>query len=242
MQRRPTWTAGWLTTVTVVCVIASATTLAAQDFTVRMQDEDGKISTHYVSRHAVRNVSSTPVETDVIYRLDQGKMITLNHQQKTYTETTLAEARQHMEKRTSEMDPQEQEMMRRLGMAGAAASITKIGAGETIAGYATEKYSAKTPLSQGKIWVAPALEIPPGYYDLVTSFVAREVAGLGQLFKEMQGKQVKGFALKWVTTSSLPMMKGVTVTQVATSVETGSIPASTFEPPAGYQKVRAQGS
>jgi hypothetical protein len=242
MKRRPTWTAGWLTTATVVFVIASATTLAAQDFTVRMQDEDGKISTHYVSRNAVRNVSSTPVDTDVIYRLDQGKIITLNHKQKTYTEITLAEARQQMEKKQSEMGPQQQEVMRRLGMAGAAASITKIGAGETIAGYATEKYAAKTPLSQGEIWVAPALELPPGYYDMVTSFVAGQVGAMGQMFKEMKEKQVKGFALKWVATTSMPMMKGITFTRVATSVEKGPIPASTFEPPAGYQKVRAQES
>jgi hypothetical protein len=55
--------------------------------------------------------------------------------------------------------------------------------------------------------------------------------------KEMKDKQIKGFLLKSVTTvTTSPMMKGTPVSQVATSVEKGPIPASTFEPPAGYQK------
>src|SRR5262249_36578236 len=88
-----------------------------------MVDEDGKAATHYVSRIAVRNVSSSPVETDVIYRLDTGKMITLSH--------------------------------------------------------------------------------------------------LGQVFKEMKDEQIKGFLLKLRTSSSSPLLEGITFTQVATSVDKG---------------------
>jgi len=38
----------------------------------------------------------------------------------------------------------------------------------------------------------------------------------------------------------MPMMKGATFTQTATSVEKAPIPPSTFEPPAGYRKVAAE--
>ncbi len=177
----------------------------------------------------------SPIETDYIYRLDKGKIIILNHKEKTYAETTMDEIRRRLT-RPDPMKQEQQEMMRRLGMGGGI-SVTSLGAAEAIAGYRTEKYSVRTPVSQGEIWVAPDLEVPPGYYDMVTSYLAAEAPGLGQMFKEMKDKQVKGFLLKQVSGSPMPMMKGVTITRVAVSVEKGPIPRSTFEPPAGYRRV-----
>jgi hypothetical protein len=197
-----------------------------------MKDQDGKIAIHYVTRNAVRNVSSYPIETDVVYRIDQGKIIRLNPKQKTYTEVTLAEIREKMS--TVQIKPQQLEMMHRMGL-DAAPAIADLGAGEPIAGYSTEKYSIKSPLMQGESWVAPDLELPAGYRDMTASSVAGQVPGIGQLFKGI--KTVKGFVLKSAGTSSMPMMKGVEFTEIATSVEKGPIPASTFEPPAGYTKV-----
>ncbi|MCU1256900.1 MAG: hypothetical protein JWM83_3199 [Candidatus Angelobacter sp.] len=238
MNRKLTSTAGRFAIAVATILIISAQSASAQDFTVEMKSEDGKIiATHYVTRNAVRNVSSYPVDSDIIYRIDTGKIITLNHKQKTYGEITSAEVRQLIEKKQNAMSPRQQELMRRFGYGGAA-SVTKIGAGETIAGYATDKYSANTPMSQNELWVAPALEVPPGYYEMVTSLAASQVSGLGLIFKEMKEKQIKGFLLKSVATvTTNPTMKGTRFTQVATSVEKHSIPASTFEPPAGYQKV-----
>jgi hypothetical protein len=217
-------------------LIASALPVTAQDFTVRMKDQDGKIAVHYVSRNAVRNVASNPVETDVIYCLDTGKIITLNHQKKTYTELTLAQARERFEKAMTA----QQATMRRLGMNVGTVSITKIGPGETIAGYATERYATKTPMTQGEVWIAPALEVPPAYYDIATTHAAAQMGVMDQIVKEMREKRVKGYLLKSVGTANMPMMKGVSFTQVTTSVEKGPIPKSTFEPPAGYRKVEAQ--
>jgi hypothetical protein len=79
----------------------------------------------------------------------------------------------------------------------------------------------------------------PGYYDMVTSLAASQVSGLGLVFKELKEKQITGFLLKSVAAATPnPMMKGtVSLTQVANSVEKHPIPASTFEPPAEYQKV-----
>jgi uncharacterized protein DUF4412 len=222
-------------TMSAAVVLFFGKIVSAQDFTVRMKDDDGKIAIYYVGRNALRNVESNPVDTDVIYRFDTGKMIRLDHKQKTYTETTFAELRQEAEKNAA--NPQRQEMLRRLGINPGATSITKIGPGETIAGYATEKYSAKTGLTQAEIWVTPALELPAGYYDMVTTSVAAEAGGLGPIFKEMNSQQLRGFVLKSVGGSSTPILKGITITKVATAVEKGPIPPSTFEPPAGYQKV-----
>jgi len=221
--------------VTVAVILFFGQIASAQDFTVRMKDDDGKIAIYYVGRNAVRNVESNPVDTDVIYRFDTGKMIRLDHKQKTYTETTFAELRQEAEKNAA--DPQRQEMIRRLGLNLEAARITKIGPGETIAGYATEKYSSKTGLTEAEIWLTPALEMPAGYYDMMTTSVAAQAGGLGPILMDMKSQQVRGFVLKSVGGSSNPILKGATITKVATAVEKGPIPASTFEPPAGYRKV-----
>jgi hypothetical protein len=232
MKTNHAWYASGLMVVGAM-LIAAALPVTAQDFTVRMKDQDGKIAVHYVSRNAIRNVASNPVETDVIYRLDTGKIITLNHQKKTYTELTLAQARERFEKAMSA----QQAAMRRLGMNAGTVSITKIGPGETIAGYATERYATKTPMTQGEVWVAPALEAPPAYYDI---HAAGQTGVMDQIVKEMREKQVRGYLLKTVGTANMPMMKGMAFTQVATSVEKGPIPPSTFEPPAGYRKVEVR--
>ena len=234
MKQNSTFTAGQFPSAIAMIILVSSMALA-QDFTVHMKDQDGKAATHYVSRNAVRDVSSSPVETDVIYRLDKGTIITLNHKQKTYTEVTLAEARQQAEKKASNMNPMQQQMMAHMG-GGAAPTVTKLGAGETIAGYPTEKYSIKAGIMQSQSWVTPALELPPGYFDMVIASVGSQVGGFSQFMKAMKTNQIKGYLLKSVGTSSMPTMQPMTQTNVATSVEKGQIPPSTFEPPAGYRR------
>ena len=218
-------------------LILSAQIVSAQDFTVHMKDEDGKsIATRYVTRNAVRNVATFPAETDMIYRLDKGTIITVDNKKRTYSEATLAEIKQMAAQRESAMTPQEKMLMQRMG--NGSATVTKIGAGETIAGYATEKYAVKSPTYQGEIWVAPSLDPPPGYYDMVSAFTSSVSGGMGLVIKELREKQIKGYLLKSTGTISFsPMMKGISYTETAGSIDKGSIPASTFDPPAGYQKV-----
>src|SRR5215475_7668618 len=89
-------------------LILSAQIVSAQDFTVHMKDEDGKsVATRYVTRNAVRNVATFPAETDMIYRLDKGTIITVDNKKRTYSEATLAEIKQMAAQKESAMTPQE---------------------------------------------------------------------------------------------------------------------------------------
>ena len=221
----------------VLFLLVSGTLVLAQDFTVHLKDQDGQPSTQYVSHNAVRYVSSSPVDIDVIYRLDKGTIIHIDHQQKTYSEMTLAEARQIAERRNARMGPREREMMARFGNANS--TLSKVGKGETIVGYATDKYSISTPMLHAEAWITPQLELPAGYYDMVTASIGSQVGGYGQFINAMRTSQIKGYMLKSVSTMQSPMMQGVTLTNVATSVEKGQIPAAIFEPPAGYRKIPA---
>jgi hypothetical protein len=210
--------------------------IVAQEFTVHMKDDDGNVSTHYVSRYAVRNVSSVPAQSDMIYRLDRNQIITINHKDKTYGEISVSELQGLMDKKMQQTAEQK-EAMRRMGY-GVPPTVTKLGPGETICGYATEKYSIKSSMTQGENWVAPGLEVPAGYYDMLGVLGGGQITGVGdisQLSKAMGS--LKGFVLKSVATMSSPLMKNVHITTVAADVEKGPIPPSTFEPPAGYTKL-----
>jgi hypothetical protein len=231
MQWTTPWTAGRLAAATVALAIVSSSALA-QDFTVRMKSEDDTISTTYVSRNAIRK-TEPGFKVDVIYRLAEGKIIYVDHEKKTYSEVTLAEARQKNAKATAAMSPQQKEMMRRMGL-DAAPAATKLGAGETIAGYATEKYVIKTPMMEMEISAAPALIVPPAYYDVFTSGAggATVFGGLAQFSEAI--KKINGMILKQITTTTMNKM---TLTKVATSVDKSPIPSSTFEPPAGYKNM-----
>jgi hypothetical protein len=200
----------------------AATALAAaavDEYTVQMKGANGPV-TLYVSRGAVRRVEPG-FKVDVIYRLSEGRIIYVDDEQKTYSEVTLAEARQRGAQGAAEMSPQQRAMMAKMG-AGAAPTFAKLGPGETIAGYPTERYAAKTPAIETEIEAAPGLSVPPGYYDMTR-------ASAGAIGASMQSadamKTVHGMILKRVGT--MPM----------NAVSTAPIPPSTFEPPAGYKKV-----
>jgi hypothetical protein len=227
-----------LVMISTAILILSAHIASAQDFTVHMTDENGKsVATRYVTRNAVRNVATFPAETDMIYLLDKGTIITVDNKKKTYSEATLGEIKQMAAQKENAITPQQRELMHRMGYGGAI-SVTKVGPGETIAGYATEKYAVKGATYQGEVLVAPSLDPPPGYYDMVTAYTSSVAGGMGLVIKELREKQIKGYLLKSTGTVSFsPMMKGVSYTEVASSIEKHPIPASTFDPPAGYQKV-----
>jgi hypothetical protein len=233
----------WTTTmvaITTALVLGCAALVGAQDFTVHMRGEDGGTATIYVSRSAVRDISTIPVDTDTIYRLDQNRRITLDNKNKTYSEITLAELRDAMARRGGP-DPQQVEMMRKLGL-DAAPAITKLGPGETIAGYATEKYAIKSAMMQSEWSVTTALQYPQAYYEFLAAFLPPGMPDATGLRAVVEiGKIAKGFALKRVGSINMPMSKPITISLVASSVDKAPIPTSTFEVPAGYQRRKTPG-
>jgi hypothetical protein len=63
-------------------------------------------------------------------------------------------------------------------------SVTKQGPGETIAGYATEKYLVTGPMEM-QIWAAPDLKLPRAYYELMKLNVPQNpLFGKGKMSKD----------------------------------------------------------
>jgi Domain of unknown function (DUF4412) len=227
----------WAAQFAVVTAIlsASASVLRAQDFTIRMKmDDDAEGTTYYVSSVAIRR--TTPGANDVIDRIDRGTIIYLDHRSKTYKEGSVAQAKEAMAKGMAEMtDPQKTALLHQMGL-DAPPQLTKIGPAETIAGYPTEKYSLKTGMAQGELWITQALQFPTAYYrDFnLLSGVAGPFGDAGKI------AEVHGVVLRRRMTMTLG--RGAKpISETAVSVEKGAIPASMFEPPSGYRKMSGPG-
>ncbi|HTT24843.1 MAG TPA: DUF4412 domain-containing protein [Candidatus Sulfotelmatobacter sp.] len=217
---------------------ASATALVAQDFTIHMKMGGGaEGTTYYVSANAIRR--TTPGGNDVIDRIDRGMIIYLDHGNKVYKEVPAAEAREKIASAFGNMDAQKKAMLHQMGM-DAPAQLTKIGPGEIIAGYPTDKYSLKTGMAQVELWITQSLQFPAGYYRdfSLMSGVAGPVGDSGKV------AEAHGVVLKRSMTAMMGrnMSAGGTAsaTETAALVEEKPIPASMFEPPTGYQKATSE--
>lgn len=222
----------------IVATIAAALPAAAQEFTIHMKMGDGVDgTTYYVSPNAIRR--TTPGVNDVIDRIDRGVIIYIDHRNKLYKEVSAAEAREKVVSAFANMDPKKKAMLHQMGM-DTAPQLTKVGPGETIAGYPTDKYSLKTGMAQGELWITQSLQFPAGYYrDFnLLSGVAGPVGDGGKV------AEARGVVLKRSITGMMGRGMGAggsaSATETAVLIETKPIPASMFEPPAGYQKASAE--
>ncbi len=233
----------WIATagLTGALVLAPAV-LSAQDLTLHgttnVRGQETPV-TMFFSAPAMR---STTGDSDIIVRLDAKKIFAIDARQKTYSEMTFADVQKAtgaaaaagMENLPPEAAAKMKQMMG--GMPGGDVTVTPMGAGETIAGYATQKYH----LTMGSaiemdVWAAPALMMPTVYYDAMKAMVPRSpMLDMTKLFDAF--KRIKGTHLKSVMNMTM-MGQTVATTTVITSVDRGAIPAATFQVPAGYKSV-----
>jgi len=197
-------------------------------------------TTDYFSKNAMKTGQSDG--TDTIIKFDVEKIITIDNRKKTYTEMTFKQLQELLDKAgiafSEGANKEQMEAIKKMmGQMAASFSVAKVGPGENIAGYATEKYLVKGPIEM-EIHAAATLKIPPAYYDVMKLQIpANPILDTKRLFDEM--KKITGIPLKTVTTIKMMNMESRT-TKIATSIEKTKIPASVFEVPAGYKLVDAQ--
>jgi hypothetical protein len=195
-------------------------------------------TTSYFSGNATKTVS--PDGIDSIVRFDQQKLITIDNKKKTYSELTFQQMQEMSDKLATAVpsNPEAIAAMKKLGLGGSTApvSVTKQGPGETIAGYATNKYLVSGPFDM-EIWAAPDLRVPVAYYDGMKALIpANPMFDMRQMYEAF--KQIDGWPVKYVMTMKMMMGRSMTTTTEVTSVQKGAIPPSTFEVPAGYKLVQ----
>ncbi len=232
--------AGWIVATGLACaVVLAPAVLCAQDLTLKNTTTvNGKETpgAQYISPMAARTAAGN--DSEVILRMDQKKLYVVNTRQKTYNEMTFDDMQKLAATATAAMENMPPEMKKMMGgMMGGDVTVTPQGAGETIAGYATQKYHVTMgSMMEIDIWAAPALTYPPVYYDgMKAAMPSNPMMDMKKLYEEM--KKVKGVPLKQVTTTKM-MGRSMTTTMVVTAVDKGPIPAGTFDVPAGFKLVQ----
>ena len=189
----------------------------------------------YLSAEAVRQ--SSPNGNDFIIRRGEGKLISIDHINKTYSEMTFEEIQEAMKKAASEVNEDHESMKAFRQMVGenvGEVTMTEKGPGGVVAGFVTRKYLLHMPPLEVQIWSAPELQMPSFYYDaLKLQTKTNPLFDMRKVFDAF--KRMKGMAVKTVVAMKVTEMT-MTVSTEVVSVEKAPIPVSTFEVPAGYRK------
>lgn len=229
--------------VAVLALSAFALSASAEDLTITFKSNDGSTATHYFTKDRIRMGSG---KTDTIMEFVSGKIITIDHQKKQYSEMTVAEMDEamkamaaQMEQTMASMPPQMREKM--AGMMGAATgevTVTK-GASKTIAGYPCQTYTIAMGTNMTQESCNSTALVPPfdpANFQKLSRVSIPMMQGMDKMVKKMS--EVQGIAL-WQHTTMSMMGRKVDTTMEATEVKKGAVPTDAFATPAGYKLVES---
>jgi hypothetical protein len=212
-------------------------------------------STTYYSSEKMRTGDA---ERDTIIEYGTGRIVTIDHKKKEYSEITAAEmeaAMKAMQAKMQEanaqmqnMPPAVREKMEQMMGGGAAAITVTKGTTRKVAGYDCQDYDVKVgtlmtmDLCASTAVAPPAPNVDPSKYASMVGPAAALASnpmfkGFAKLADEM--KKIQGFSL--AESSKMSMMgRSFDSTKEATEVKKGAVPASAFDVAAiakGYKKV-----
>jgi hypothetical protein len=249
--------------VAAACAAAlCAVPVIAEDLTIvyKTTGQGGaSTATSYYSSERMR-VADAQSETIVEY--GPGRIVSIDHKKKEYSEVTLAEleaamkamsakmeqANAQMKEQMASMPPEVRQKMEQM-MGGAAASVTvKKGATRQVAGYDCQDYSVTMGQMMEMITcnstaiAPPAPNVDPARFASAVGPMASMAGnpmfkGVADLAEKM--KEIQGFALAEKSTFKM-MGRSMESSKEATEVRKGPIPASAFDVATiakGYKKV-----
>ena len=242
--------------------VLCALPVLAEDLTIVYkttgQNGPGTSTTYYSSE----KMRTSDAERDTIIEYGPGRIVSIDHKKKEYSEITLAEmetamkaaaaqmeqASAQMQQQMANMPPAMREKMEAMMGGGAGAVTVTKGTARKVAGYDCQNYDVKMASTMDMVVCAstaikpPAPNVDPSKYVAVAGPAAALAAnpmfkGMAKLAEEM--RKIQGFSL--AESTSLKMMgRNFESTKEATEVKTGSIPASAFDVASiakGYKKV-----
>jgi Domain of unknown function (DUF4412) len=221
--------------LTLCALAAVALPLRAEDLTVTSKVTIGGRSGTGTQYLTASKSKSSDGETDTIIDFPTGQMTFIEHKSKTYWETSLEEMSAYMDRLYR--DVKDNPMLASMFGGSDTISVEKGKGSRKIAGYACDDYTLKMGENfVFEICAASSLQPPPQYYEgRKLSYAAMGPMGkrFAAMFDEM--KKIKGFPLASDMDADMGMVK-MQVSSEATEVKKGTIPASTFDVPAGYKK------
>jgi hypothetical protein len=235
---------------------APARVASAEDLTLVYKTTGTQGASTATSYYSTEKMRTSDGQNDTIIEYGPGKITTIDHKKKEYSEVTLAEMEamlkqasakmEEMNKQLANMPPEMKKKMEQMMGGGAeSVSVTK-GGSRQVAGYTCQDYT----LSMGQtmtqqLCATTALQFPAPNVDykrfsgLASSAGAMSgmFPGFAKLAEEM--KKIEGISIAEATHFKM-MGRTVDSTREATEIKKGAIPASAFDLAAiapGYKKV-----
>jgi hypothetical protein len=250
------------TLVAACSAVLLAVPVVAEDLTIVFKTTGGGgggTSTSYYSSEKMRTGDA---ESETIVEYGAGKIVSIDHKKKEYSEITLAEmeaamkaaaakmeeANAQMKQQMASMPPAMREKMEAM-MGGPASSVTVTKGGtRQVAGYSCQDYVvAMGQTLTTKICATTALQFPAPNVDYrkFASFAGAGAAmannpmfkSMGKMADEM--KKIEGFTIAEATAMKM-MGKSMDSSKEAVEIKKGPIPASAFDVAQvakGYKKV-----
>ena len=212
-------------------------------------------TTHYFSSEKMRTGDA---ESETIMEYAAGKIVSIDHKKKEYSEITLAEMEAAMKAASAKMEEANaqmasmppavrQKMEQMMGGGASAVTVTK-GGTRQVAGYTCQDYAvAMGQTMTTKICATTALQFPAPNVDYrkFQSFAGSAATmannpmfkSMGKMADEM--KKIEGFTIA-ESTSMKMMGRSMDSSKEAVEIKKGPIPASTFDVAViakGYKKV-----
>ena len=208
--------------------------------------------THYMPKMFKSVNSGMGGERTVIFRMDRGVMYEVNAAEKTYSETSFDELEKTMKsmggqmgekmaevkKQMESLHPEQRKMMEQMmgAMPGAAAQgemhVTRTDESQKISGFNCTKFVVKRGENEvATIWATKELKELEGMRRDFEEFSRRITMNRAAQGMVEAMRKVEGFPIQNETQG----MK-----QLVTKLEKRTIPASEFEIPAGYTKVKSE--
>jgi hypothetical protein len=255
MTTRPTLAAACAAALLAVPALAEDLTLVFKT----TGSGGGGTSTSYYSAEKMR---SGDADRETIVEYGPGKIISIDHKKKEYSEITLAEMEAAMKEASAKMEQANAQMKEQMAnmppavrekmekMMGGSAGLVTVTKGGTreVAGYSCQDYVVAMGESMTtKICATTALQFPAPNVDYrkYASFATSASAmannpmfkNMGKMADEM--KKIQGLSIA-ESTSMKMMGKSMESTKEAVEIKKGPIPAATFDVAAiakGYKKI-----
>jgi hypothetical protein len=251
-------------TLTAACMasLVAAPVFAAEDLTLVFKTTGhgtAGTSTQYFSSEKMR---TTDGENDTIIEYGPGRIVSIDHKKKEYSEVTLDELEAAMKAASAKMEEANAKMKEQMAsmpaavrekmeqmMGGMASSVTVTKGGtREVAGYTCQEYTiAMGPSMTTKTCATTALQFPAPNVDYrkFASFAGAAAGmaenpmfkGMGKMMDEM--RKIQGMTIA-ESTSLKVMGRSMDSSREAVEIKKGPIPAATFDVAAltkGYKKV-----
>ncbi len=248
-----------MTNTRMLAAVAALSVLAApafaEDLTIVFKATGGGgggTTTHYFSSDKVRTGDA---DNETIMDYAAGKIVSIDHKKKEYSEITFAEMEAGLKAAAAKMDeasaqmasmpPAMREKMEQMMGGGASAVTVTKGGTRQVAGYTCQDYTlAMGQAMSMKMCATTALQYPMDYRKfqaLAGSWATMAnnpmFKGMGKMVEEM--KKIEGMTIA-ESTSMKMMGRSSETSREAVEIKKGPIPASAFDVAAltpGYKQV-----